>query len=536
MLKDNKKYVVLSIIAIAIIVVAAIIIGRVTYSFVEPMIDELETAQGEVTAAGNTLVFTKGNDLGIDVSTDNFNSSSGNLERTSNPKVKLIPADPEDEPTETYNVGFYILTNTFQYSQTGNPELILYIEDEANEILSITNGEETINRISITDPNNSSKTITGFDITGKTGLFMVSTNHEISSNVKAGTTQEWTFKLTFVNYSYDQSVNEDAELSIQIFMQKDEIAYHQYCDDESMACEIAILSTTNNHIYYHDKNLENGAEDKSYRYSGSNSTVNDNYVCFGYNKATAADSNSNGIPDLCESGTFSATSDYAYRIIGVFKDVDGNSNDTYYVKLIKATSYGSYHWDNESSTDSNKSNIFANSQLFSTTLNGANSSYLATLTTNKWNEPNNSYIAQPKWYVGGNIWANVGQKQASVAYTNERTDTNTVNTTYKIGLMYPSDYGFATSNSYWTTQLQSYNSAAKDYDWLWYGSGTYEWTIFRNSDNTSSVFTVSSDGHGGGYYANNSNVVRPVLYLSSSVKATGTGTLESPYILDMQST
>ena len=289
----------------------------------------------------------------------------------------------------------------------------------------------------------------------------------------------------------------------------------------TFADDIIALSSTNSHIYHHDSSLTNGAKDDSYRYAGPNSTVNDNYVCFGYNRES--------YNNECESGTFSATSDYAYRIIGVFKDVDGNSNDAYYVKLIKATSYGSYHWDNESSTSSNYSNDFSVSTLFSTTLNGANSSYLATLNSNGWS----NYLAQPKWYVGGNTFANIYSKQASVAYTNERTDTNTVNTSYKIGLMYPSDYGFATSNSYWTTALSSYNSAAAAQDWLYVSGLGVEWTISRTSDTTNGAFRVNSAGIVDNQSVWYSYVVRPVLYLSSNVKAIGSGTIESPYILSM---
>ena len=279
------------------------------------------------------------------------------------------------------------------------------------------------------------------------------------------------------------------------------------------------------------------ANDDSYRYAGSNSTVNDNYVCFGYNRETAADSNSNNIPDVCESGTFSATSDYAYRMIGVFKDVDGNSNDAYYVKLIKATSYGSYHWDNQSSTSSNASNNFADSQLFSTTLNGASSSYLATLTTNKWNEPNNSYIAQPVWNVGGCSEANCYYGTAKKAYTAEMSASDqgatATNDTYKIGLMYVNDYAYATTSNCWKKLLNAYNTVT---NWLWYGTSDSEWTISRVSDDTRRANYVSSSGNVGLYgnvYA--ALVVRPVLYLSSSTKLEGNrlGTINSPYMLSL---
>ena len=74
-----------------------------------------------------------------------------------------------------------------------------------------------------------------------------------------------------------------------------------------------------NGLYYHDgvgtyTNANQEAGDNSYRYAGANPN---NYVCFGSTET------------MCPA-------DNLYRIIGVF----GNQ-----IKLIKATSYGSYAWD-----------------------------------------------------------------------------------------------------------------------------------------------------------------------------------------------
>ena len=247
----------------------------------------------------------------------------------------------------------------------------------------------------------------------------------------------------------------------------------------------------------------------------------------------------------CESGIFSATSEYAYRIIGVFKDVDGNSNDKYYVKLIKATSYtgggSKVQWD------ADDSNAYANSELFSATLNGTNESYLATLTANKWNEPNNSYIAQPVWNVGGCSYADC-RGTAKTAYTAEMIGTGKNNhtvrgTTYsgtnntnKIGLMYVNDYAYATTSNYWTTELVTYNSEAANQDWLKLGSN--EWTISRTAGNFYLVFVEA--GFVSGWGATCSYAARPVLYLSSNVKIdidnmsdSNMGTISNPYRITM---
>ena len=290
-------------------------------------------------------------------------------------------------------------------------------------------------------------------------------------------------------------------------------------------------ASTNNHLYHHTSDttaadyLPNNAGDDSYRYGGTKSTVNDNYVCFGYDI--------NNYTGQCESGTFSATSESAYRIIGVFKDVDGVNNGDYYVKLIKANNYENSYW----SGTAGSTNVFNNSTLFSNILNSKsnssasatelNSGYYYNLKQNGWND----YIVTPKWYVGGNTWNYLVNYQASVVYTNERQYSGTVNTTYKIGLMYPSDYGFAATSSYWTTLLKNYRESD-----IWLYSGQ-EWTISPSFGTSDCVFMLT-----GGYLTHNNvgnnYVVRPVLYLKTNIAIdtqkmnNGTyGTISNPYRL-----
>ena len=298
-------------------------------------------------------------------------------------------------------------------------------------------------------------------------------------------------------------------------------------------------------LYHHtsdttaDDYIANNAGDDSYRYSGPNPN---NWVCFGYDRNSITDTNSNDIPDICESGTFSATSDNAYRIIGWFKDVDGNSNNAYYMKLIKATAYtgggSTVAWN------SSNSNTFSASPLFSTTLNGASGSYLSTLTSNGWN----SYLAQPIWNVGGCPNASCVSGTANSAYTAEMVTsgsnsygaygTAATNNSYKIGLMYVNDYAYAVQSDYWTRPLGGNSSTdyrtLTSYNWMYVSGLGTEWTISRFSDYSNSSFIVSSNGNVSyDIVSTYSYAVRPVLYLASSTKINENtnGTVTSPYVL-----
>ena len=100
-----------------------------------------------------------------------------------------------------------------------------------------------------------------------------------------------------------------------------------------------------------------------------------------------------------------------------------------------------------------------------------------------------------------------------------------------VGLMYPSDYGYAAGNTCVTgTKLYDYEGGCMNKDWL-YKTGVNQWLMSPYSGNSGNVLHVFSVGQVGGYsyYA---LAVSPVFYLSSSASITGgNGTLDAPYIL-----
>ena len=124
----------------------------------------------------------------------------------------------------------------------------------------------------------------------------------------------------------------------------------------------------------------------------------------------------------------------------------------------------------------------------------------------------------------------------------------------KIGLMYPSDYGYATNggSTYNRTtclgyQMSGWNSGSYKTDcainsYLWYTnitstapgtSGTVQWTLSPESLDAGIVFGVGSTGSVGGYNATSISGVRPAIYLKPNLVITGgNGTWNDPYIID----
>ena len=102
-----------------------------------------------------------------------------------------------------------------------------------------------------------------------------------------------------------------------------------------------------------------------------------------------------------------------------------------------------------------------------------------------------------------------------------------------VGLMYPSDYGYAAGNICATgTKLFNYFGECSNKDWL-YKTGVNQWLMSPRSGDSYGVLYVDGDGRVYGYVSNFALSVYPVFYLTPSASITsGTGTLTDPYILE----
>ena len=326
-------------------------------------------------------------------------------------------------------------------------------------------------------------------------------------------------------------------------------------------------------------NLASDDVDNNVRYIGKDPS---NYVYFNCSDYT------NPTADICE----------LWRIIGVFNNVtksDGSKENL--VKIIRADSLGNYSWDYKkngvgTSTYDDGSNDWSDSQLMmmlnptsylksgytnsndiissgsqqlyskmgsyyngtkgckpTAVASGASFSCTEvdfTLTGLK-NDTTRNAIEEVVWNLGGTNTLNIAR--ASRFYLAERGTTvytgRPATWTGKIGLMYPSDYGYATSGG--TTKDRA-DCLAKEL-WNWrssdfsdcYGNdylfdaSNVQWTLAPISANARVAFGVDFDGYVRYNLAYDTNAVRPALFLKSNIQVDkGTGAKSNPYQLKMQ--
>jgi hypothetical protein len=209
---------------ILILAVLGLLVSRITFSYLGATISDVQQNTGEITADGDTLIINSGSslDLGV-VNTTNFSPADGNISDNTSPTVKLVANASTKKASVTYYVGINITENTFVYStgDTEKPEIILTIKDNDDNI--VTKSIDGLEYKTVTDRNGNS--ISGFDITNKTGIFnIVGPNTITTTDTVNGTTHTWNATLTFVNLTDDQSENENADLKLNIVLQKDKLS------------------------------------------------------------------------------------------------------------------------------------------------------------------------------------------------------------------------------------------------------------------------------------------------------------------------
>ena len=255
---------------------------------------------------------------------------------------------------------------------------------------------------------------------------------------------------------------------------------------------------------------------------------------------------------------------HLYRIIGSIYEENAGKN---LLKVIKATpltdgTTSAFSWDYTSSgsnsniwatiTSGNYSNsLTSGSQLMKLLNSGAwwngtsgsyyNDSTTATtvnFTNYKLSDKAKSYITTSRYYLGGYNTSRGVMTNQFYVYERGTLRSLTAEPLYwegMVGLMYPSDYGYAAGNSCVSgTKLYNYNGGCRIKDWL-YISNDHQWLMSPHSDDSRFVFYVGK----GGLFDTNLNdytyAVRPVFYLNSSASITnGDGSLNNPYLITLE--
>ena len=247
----------------------------------------------------------------------------------------------------------------------------------------------------------------------------------------------------------------------------------------------------------------NAVNENGYRYEGSNPN---NYIQM---------KKSDGTTEM-------------WRIIGLFPDGENGEN----VIRVRKVGYESAAYD------SNNTNHWPNTTLYTT----LSSTYTLANYKNTVNY---------QMYLGGAN--NVVSYTLADLYDMERmlnskgTAGKTAQTSYQsatifigsVGLIYPSDYGYAVLASDCARTIMPYNYpktiACKNNNWLYQGVNNIQWLISPYPSDGSVAFYVHSSGNisNSDYYGGvfTSYPFSPVMALKSDVKVTGSGTASDPYIM-----
>ena len=249
-----------------------------------------------------------------------------------------------------------------------------------------------------------------------------------------------------------------------------------------------------------------------------------------------------------------ASSSLLFRIIGLF-DEDTSSDGTTSSgtkKLLKVIDTNNYGGTSGKYWNSAGTNNWSTASL-KTELNGT---YLTTLLgTSNVNSKLSGAIANAEWHLGGASSSNYKTLTAEGIYTEERNASaiysgNPSSVYAKVGLMYPSDYGYATvggtttnksscrAKELWSWDNSSY-SDCKNNDWLFTSQSGFansgEWLLSPYSSYSNRAAYLDSSGfvYLSGYFdvGDDQFAVRPTFYLDSSILKIvgGDGTKDNAY-------
>ena len=244
----------------------------------------------------------------------------------------------------------------------------------------------------------------------------------------------------------------------------------------------------------------NAVNEKGYRYEGANPN---NYIY------------------MVKNG-----SNELWRIIGLFPDGENGEN----VIRVRKVGY------EQKAYDSNGTNHWPNTTLY-------------TYLKDTYTLANYKNTVNYKMYLGGAT--NTSSYTSANLYDMERTlndrgtagatsqasYSSTTTFTGSVGLMYPSDYGYAVLASNCARTIKPFNydgtSACYTNNWLYQGSSTWQLLMSPNSSKDSHAFGVVSDGYVdySPYGVIVSGTFSPVMALKSDVTVSGSGTQSDPYVM-----
>ena len=212
---DNKKN---KIMTMVFIVSILILVVSTTYAFFAPQ--NGGTTSSNATVTSNTtdlLTFSINRDISFTVTQALFAQNGQNQSGDATATATLTPNNKTGVATMNYYLYLNLQSNPTVYSSTNtneDPELMLQVFDENNQLVTLT-GLGTQKTI---------KGVTGYDITGVSGLKTLLDNHAISASNNTAAIENWRVVITLINLDVNQNDNTGKTISAEIIIRRDEMS------------------------------------------------------------------------------------------------------------------------------------------------------------------------------------------------------------------------------------------------------------------------------------------------------------------------
>ncbi|MDY4619252.1 MAG: hypothetical protein SO484_04540, partial [Bacilli bacterium] len=404
---------------------------------------------------------TKDANLNLSVSKKDmvaYEAGTKAAENSANLNVVLTSGNPNVKVTCTYDIYYEYDANSSIYGVSPTP------------VTGSSLKELTLKAVGSTGTNNyADEKNFNYDTSWTQNPYkrLIVKGASITDATKNGTTDTWNFNMAFYNLDADQNKLAGKTFAGSFYVDKDSIQCDYQNNDGGgsvSGTSFETLMTPNNTDIFNEKGI---------RYEGADPK---NYICLDSNKEGACSSSS-----------------LLFRIIGLFEEEyfsDGTSS-TDSKKLLKVIDTNNYGGTSGKVWNSAGTNNWSTASL-KTELNGT---YLSTLlATSGVNSKLNDVIVKAKWHLGGanntsgsnyyiqKITTENYYKAERSPYATSGTLQNLYsgNPEYvyaKVGLMYPSDYGYATVGGSTTNksscrenELYNWDSSSysdcKNNDWL----------------------------------------------------------------------
>ena len=263
---ENKKTKIISIVTSVFILL--LLIGATYAYFIVGGNTGSSTSLDVTSSTLDTLSFQVGNPININVNQFNFGENAGNQSGTTK-AIATISASNSPNTTkysERYNIYFVIEANNFVYTtDDAKAEILLNVTDP--------NGNKVENITGLVN------TGTGFDITTRTGGFLLVADYDIEANRAQTISQEWNVDVTFVNLETNQNKNAGKSLMGKLYLTKEKMSSYELTKISSIESTATYDSITAN------LNVSKGSANIAKYYFGIEKVSNDTTGYIQKNKA-----------------------------------------------------------------------------------------------------------------------------------------------------------------------------------------------------------------------------------------------------------